>query len=55
MTLERRKRVDSSMLGEALKLFASARLWCRPSVDEYDKLIQSLCLKGLDQKNYRRK
>ena len=33
---------------EALKLSAGARLWCRPSVDEYDKLIQSLCLKALD-------
>ena len=33
---------------EALKLSAGVRLWCRPSVDEYDKLIQSLCLKALD-------
>ncbi|KAG5022919.1 hypothetical protein JHK82_018817 [Glycine max] len=30
------------------KLSLGARLWCRPSVDEYDKLIQSLCLKALD-------
>ncbi|XP_020237347.1 pentatricopeptide repeat-containing protein At3g02650, mitochondrial [Cajanus cajan] len=34
---------------EALKLLAEMKdFGVRPSVDEYDKLIQSLCLKGLD-------
>ena len=30
------------------KWWGDARLWCPPSIDEYDKLIQSLCLKALD-------
>ena len=32
-----------------IQMVGDGRLWCRPSVDDYDKLIQSLQLEALDQ------